>query len=314
LELKVPVSNETPFRVGSLTKQFTAAVLLQLADEGKLSIDDKLAKYYPDFPRGKDITLAQILHHTSGIHSFTEAPEYEKSLSLMHHTTDDMIDFIAKQPKTQDFEPGAGWAYSNSGYFILGGIVEKVTGQPLAKTLKDRLFTPLGLSHTALDDEEEIVPGRASGYSASGRGQFTNAGFVSMTVPGGAGAMRSTAEDLVKWNAALYGGKVVKPATLNAMMTPGKLNNGQLSSTAMPKRDNDRRTREYGYALSISDLEGHAQIGHAGGINGFNSQLAEFPKDHVTVVVLSNTIGKDVGADGVAERIERVALGLPPKK
>jgi CubicO group peptidase (beta-lactamase class C family) len=318
LELKVPVSNDTIFRIGSVTKQFTATVLLQLAEEGKLSLDDKLSKYYPDFPRAGDITLKQMLHHTSGIFSYTEDPGFASD-GMIKRTTDEMVTYIGKLPKTQDFEPGTDWHYSNSAYFILGGVIEKVAGQPLATVLNTRLFVPLGLTHTALDDEAEIVLGRAAGYAASAPGKFSNATFLSMTVPGAAGSMRSSAGDLVKWNAALYGGKVLKPASLKAMLTPGRLNNGETTASAMTALmtkagivERDGR-KEYGYALMFSDKEGHEKVDHGGGINGFNAALSEFPKDHLTVVVLANTIGKDAGAGKVADRIERIALGLAPK-
>jgi D-alanyl-D-alanine carboxypeptidase len=320
LELKVPVTNDSVFRVGSVTKQFTAVVLLQLQEEGKLSLDDRLAKYYPDYPRAADITLQQMLHHTSGIHSYTDDPGFANE-GMIKRTTDEMIAYLAKMPKLQDFEPGTDWYYSNSAYFILGGVIEKVTGKPLPESLQTRLFKPLGMTHTALDDETEIVPGRAAGYGATGPGKFTNATFLSMTIPGAAGSLRSSAGDLAKWNAALYGGKLLKPASLQAMLAPGKLGNGQTTAAAMAAlyaklgRPTDEDSgKEYGYALMLSKKGGHEKVDHGGGINGFNAHLSEFPKDHVTVVVLANTIGKDVGAGKVADRIERIVLGLPAKE
>ena len=299
LELKVPVSNDSVFRIGSVTKQFTAASILLLAEEGKLSLDDRLSKYYPGFPRAGDITLQQMLHHTSGIHSFTDVPDYP-TFAMTARSTEQMIDYIAKLPKTQDFEPGTSYTYSNSGYLILGGVVEKVSGQSLAAFFKTRLFVPLGMAHSAYDDEAEIVPGRVQGYDGSGRGKFRNTTFTSMTVPAGAGAIRSTASDLAIWTRALFGGKVLKATSVAAMITPGRLNDGKLSSTAMPKP-----AFEYGYALAISKEEGHRKIAHGGAIQGFTSALSYYPDDHVTVVVLSNAIGKDVGVTKIAERIER---------
>lgn len=313
LELKVPVNDDSVFLIGSVTKQFTAAALLQLRDEGKLSMDDRLAKYYPDYPRAADITIRQMLHHTSGLHNYTDDPSFIDQAALKR-STDDWVKSFAKMPKSQDFEPGAQWNYSNTAYFLLGGIVEKVEGKPLAAVLKARFFDPLGLSHTALDDEGDIVPGRVAGYDASGPGQFRNAALISMTIPAGAGAMRSSASDLARWNAALFGGKVLKPASLAEMTAPGKLGNGQLSSTAMPKRDGAPAMGEYGYALAISDLQGHPKIAHGGGIFGFNSSLSEFPKDRITVAVIANGIGKDVGAGKVARKIERIAVGLPAEQ
>jgi len=321
LEQHVPVTNNSVFRVGSVTKQFTAVALLLLAEEGKLSVRDKLSKYYPNFPRANDITLDEMLHHTSGIYNYTSAPNFAVD-GMIHRSTDEMVEFIGKLPKTQDFEPGTNWSYSNSAYFILGGVVEKAAGEPLAKVFKTRLFGPLGMTHSALDDETEIVDGRARGYSGAGPGKFTNAPFISMSIPGGAGSIRSTASDLAKWNAALYGGKILKPASLTAMLTPGKLSNGENSGVAMAKMmkaagapaDAASSNREYGYALFLSQEDGHRKVDHGGGIYGFSASLSEFPDDKTTVVVLSNAIGKDVGVSKVAGRIERLAIGLPPKK
>jgi D-alanyl-D-alanine carboxypeptidase len=321
LEQQVPVSNDSVFRVGSVTKQFTAVALLLLAEEGKISLQDKLSKYYPNFPRANDITLEQMLHHTSGIYNYTSAPSFAVD-GMVHRSTDEMVEYIGKLPKTQDFEPGTDWSYSNSAYFILGGVVEKAAGEPLAKVFKTRLFAPLGMTHTALDDETEIVAGRAIGYSASAPGKFSNAPFISMSIPGGAGSIRSTAGDLAKWNAALYGGKILKAASLAAMLTPGKLNNGENSGTAMAKMmaaagapaATQSAKHEYGYALFLSEVEGHRKIDHGGGIYGFSAALSEFPDDKTTVVVLSNVIGKDVGASKIADQIERLAIGVPAKK
>jgi len=316
LELNVPVNNDSVFLIGSVTKQFTAVALLKLQEEGKLSLDDKLSKYYPAFPNADSVTLKQMLHHTSGISNYTADASFMQWEGAQNRTTDDWIAQFARLPKTQDFPPGTAWNYSNTAYFILGGIVEKVSGKPLATVLHDRFFGPLGLKHTALDDESQIVPGRVAGYDGTGLKQFHNADFLSMTIPGGAGAMRSSADDLAHWNAALFGGKILKPASFQAMITPGKLNNGKNSSTGMPPRPDDKNkgSYEYGYALSIVDVDGHQRIGHGGGIPGFNSSLNQFPQDHVTVAVIANSIGKDVGAGKVAGRIERIMLGLPPKE
>lgn len=318
LEQHVAVDNDSVFRVGSVTKQFTAAALLLLAEEGKLSVKDKLSKYYPNFPRANDITLDEMLHHTSGIHNYTAEANFVND-GMVHRSTEEMVEFIGKMPKTQDFEPGTDWSYSNSAYFILGGVVEKVSGSTLAKVFKTRLFDPTGMTHSALDDETEIVRGRALGYSGSAPGAFTNAPFISMSIPGGAGSIRSTAGDLAKWNAALFGGKVLKAASLTAMETPGRLNNGETSGAAMVKLMSaggqpPAAHSEYGYALFLTEEEGHRKIDHGGGIYGFSSSLSEFPDDRTTVVVLCNSIGKDVGVSKIAKRIERLALGLPAKE
>ncbi len=310
LELNVPLGNESVLRIGSVTKQFAVAALLKLQEEGKLSTSDKLSKYYPKYPRAADVTLEQMLHHTSGLHSYTDDAILLDREGGLRLTTDQWVERFARMPKTQDFEPGTSWSYSNTAYFLLGGVIEKVEGKPLATVLSNRLFTPLGMTHTALDDESDVVPGRAEGYDAEGPGKYKNAKYLSMTIPGAAGAMRSSASDLVLWNSALFGGKVLKPASFQAMITPGRLENGQLGSTAMPKTDG-AEPGEYGYALGISKVEGHTRIGHGGGIYGFNTSLQEFPDDHLTVAVIANGIGKDVGVGKIGKRIERIMLGLP---
>ncbi|WP_157995422.1 serine hydrolase domain-containing protein [Peristeroidobacter soli] len=313
LELNVPVGNDSVFRIGSVTKQFTAAALLKLQEEGKLSTNDKLSKYYPAYPRAADVTLAQMLHHTSGLHNYTDDEVILGREAAVTLTTDQWVERFGRMTKTQDFEPGTRWSYSNTAYFLLGGIVEKVEGKPLATVLATRFFTPLGMKQTALDNEQDIVAGRVAGYDAEAPGKFKNARLISMTIPGGAGAMRSSASDLVKWNAALFGGKVLQPASFQAMIAPGRLNDGKLSSTAMTK-EGDALPSEYGYALGIAKVEGHTRIGHGGGIFGFNSSLQEFPDDHVTIAVIANGIGPKVGVGQITKRIERIALSLASKE
>ncbi|MDT9599935.1 serine hydrolase domain-containing protein [Sphingosinicella rhizophila] len=314
LEMSVPVTNDSVFRIGSVTKQFTAVALLQLQEAGKLSIDDTLSKYYPNYPRGGDITIRQMLNHTSGLYNYTSQEDYMKADAMVHRSTEEYVDYFSKMKKTQDFEPGTSWMYSNTAYYILGAIVEKVEGKPLGAVFQERFFGPLGMTRTAIDDENDIVAGRVEGYAADGPGKFKNATFISMTAPGGGGAMRSTASDLARWNAALFGGKLLKPASFAAMTAPGKLKDGQNSGIAIAKLAGmGMPAVEYGFGLMTQTVDGHAKVAHGGGINGFNAQLAEYPKDRLTVAVLSNTIGKDVGAGKVADEIERIALGLPPK-
>ncbi|OJU17725.1 MULTISPECIES: serine hydrolase domain-containing protein [unclassified Sphingomonas] len=310
LELNAPVTDDSVFRIGSLTKQFTTAALLKLQEEGKLSLDDRLSKYFPDFPRAGDITLLEMLHHTSGLHNYTDEPDAFTRLGPVTQTPEDMLRYFKTMPKLLDFEPGTNWNYSNTAYYILGLVVEKVERRPLAAVFKERFFARLDMQHTALDDEAEIVPGRVEGYASTGPGKFANAPFISMTVPGGAGAMRSSATDLVRWNAALFGGKVLSPASFQAMIAPGRLKDGEKSGAAIAKASGKPRG-DYGMGLFIDDLGGHPKISHGGGINGFNSSLSEFPRDHISVAVLANTIGKGVGAGKIAQRIERIVLELP---
>ena len=309
LELDVPVDNASVFRIGSITKQFTAAVLFKLQEEGKLSLGDALSKYYPDFPHAGEITLRQMLNHTSGLYNYTELPGFFSGPErMLNHTTDEMVAFLAKMPTTQDFAPGTSWHYSNTAYFMLGGVIEKVEKKPIDVVFKERIFAPLGMEHSAIDNEAEIVPGRVSGYDVASPGEFQNASFISMTVPGAAGSMRSTASDLIVWTQALFGGKLLKPASFAAMTSPGKLNDGRDSKVAFPSELSGQEA--YGMGLITSKLDGHRRIGHMGGINGFSASVAAFPQDHVIVAVLANGIGKEIGVGPLAERIQKIALGL----
>lgn len=306
LELNVPVDNDTVFRIGSVTKQFAAVALLQLQEENRLSVNDRLSKYYPNYPRAADITLAQMLNHTSGLHNYTVEESFKRRDKKQTMTTGQWVEYFAGMPTLQDFEPGTAYSYSNTAYFLLGAVIEKVEGKPLAAVFRDRFFVPLGMAHTAMDDEREIVPGRAAGYAADAQGRFRNAEFISLAAVGAAGAMRSTASDLVRWNDALFGGKLLKPASFKAMITPGKLNDGRLSSSSAKSALDG----EYGYGLVITSLEGRTCIRHHGGIDGFSSVLQQFPDDALTVVVLLNSLDEDKRAFNVAERIRRIAVGL----
>jgi CubicO group peptidase (beta-lactamase class C family) len=296
LEDGTRVTEHTVFRIGSVTKQFTAAAILLLAEDGKLSLDDRLAKYLPTFPRGGEVTLRQLLTHTSGIRNYTGYPDFLKGQSPRALTGDEMIAYIAGATPAYDFDPGTGWSYSNSGYLLLGIVVEKGSGQPLAQVLRTRIFEPLGLRDTRLDDLAEIVPGRASGYdkAAASPTGFANAGFIAMEVAAGAGAIRSTVGDLLKWNDALLGGKLLKPASLRMMLEPARLIDGRLASAARAGPAAAAATSEppsnYGFGITTGEQKGRRTIGHGGSINGFNASLTSYPDQKVTIVVLTNTL------------------------
>lgn len=325
LEQNAPATGATVFRVASVTKQFTAAAILRLAEQGKLSIDDSLAKTFPDFPRAGEVKIRHLLSHTSGLHNYTD----EKSGlhdCKWNGSVSERVAAIAGMPQLYDFSPGTQWSYSNSGYFLLGAIVEKVSGQPFGKFLEQQFFAPLGMSHTALDDSSDVVLNRASGYEVEGTGaarRVKNAPWSPIAVHGGAGALRSTAEDLAKWGAALLGGKVLKPESLRLMTTPVRLNDGRLASSDPQSMLGKMRQAsiaagmgdiEVGMGLNLQALAGHEKIGHGGGIPGFVASLNTYPAERVTVVVLSNTTGDVAVAKNYAQlvtSIERIALGLP---
>lgn len=314
LELATPVSAKTVFRIGSLTKQFTAAGVLLLAEQGKLKIDDKLSLYLPNFPRANDVTLRDLLDHTSGIHNFTESPVIDK-ISTSGATVEDLVNDIAGQSPLFDFEPGTGWWYSNSNYVLLGAVIEKVSGKTWAAFMKSEIFDKLGMTDTAADDARDVVPHRASGYSLIGGtpGKFRNADFTDMSVPYAAGALRSTAGDMARWNAALFGGKLLKAESLNEMLAPGRLRNGAETQTAIAWPGGKSFPPPPGYipgpysfGLDHHSEDGRRIIGHDGSIAGFNALMQTYVDEGLTIIVLTNT-------DGAAHPIEsRIAKLLAP--
>ncbi|MDT9600672.1 serine hydrolase domain-containing protein [Sphingosinicella rhizophila] len=307
LEHGVPVTQRTVFRTGSVTKQFTAAAILLLAEDGKLSVDDPLSKFFPDFPRASEVTVRELLTHTGGVRNYTAVEDYFPTLGRQDLTTEQMVDYIAKLEKPYDFDPGTSWSYSNSGYFLLGAIIEKLSGQSYAAFMKARIFDPLGLSDTAVDDTTELVPHRADGYEVvkDAPGKYTNTTYIAMGAAAAAGAIRSTVGDLLKWQNALLGGKLLKPGSLAMMIEPVKLKNGSLSGTARKPDPAGRPPSEYGFGLSMRTEDGRRVIGHGGNINGFNSYTQNFPDQKVSIAVLANTGGRPAGEAGtkIAEAI-----------
>lgn len=268
LEWDIPNSPNTKFRLGSVTKQFTAASILLLEERGKLSVNDPVKKYMPDAPAAWDkITIFNLLTHTSGIPNFTSFPDYP-TFGAFATTPAELV--ARFKDKRLDFQPGELWEYSNSGYVLLTYLIEKITGGTYEAFVRDNLFTPLGMKDSGYDSNTALISHRASGYNFS-NGKFTNAGFVHMTVPQGAGALYSTTEDLLKWEQGLFGGKVLQPASLKKMTTPFKDN--------------------YAFGLAVHSADGHQVIDHSGGIQGFNTELAYYPDDQLTVVVLANVVG-----------------------
>jgi CubicO group peptidase (beta-lactamase class C family) len=296
-------------RIGSITKQFTATAILLLAEDGKLSIDDALAVYLPEFPRAKDLPLRRILSHTAGLGNYTEEPpgQFLKDIRPDRNTAE-LVAWMAASPNLQRSEPGTAWRYSNTGYVLLGAVVERASGKSYGQFLSERIFKPLGLSDTALDHNTDVVPRRAEGYSIDVRAPsgFDNAAYISMTAPGGAGALRSTCVDLCAWHTALLGGKVLKPDSLKAMTTPAVLNNGELPTTPGP--DGKPAPIRYGFGLIVDEAQGHRTVGHGGGIPGFSTQLQSLPEEGITLAFFRNC---DSGpGPGVAPDVARAPADL----
>jgi CubicO group peptidase (beta-lactamase class C family) len=294
LETSTPVTPESVFHVGSVTKQFTATALALLAEDGKLSLDDRLSRFLPLFPRAGDVTLRQMVTHTSGLGNYTDTEPRDAFYRAARLDYDDphLLAAMAATAPLFKTEPGTAWAYSNTAYVLLGLVVQIAAGQKYGDFLKRRLFDPAGLTQTAVDDLAEVVPHRANGYSkGEGGGKFRNAAFISMTFPHAAGALRSTPSDLCRWHAALLGGRIVRPATLKEMLTPVRLPNGELPPAPpnpMAKPDSPK-TVKYGFGLMFGDFEGHEYTEHDGGIFGFLSLFRSFWPQQVTVAVLMNS-------------------------
>ena len=278
LEHHVPVTPETKFRIGSITKQFTASAILKLQEEGKLSVDDKLSKFIPDYPRGDEVTIHHLLTHTSGIHSYTSKPDFSDTVTVEVKKPEDLIETF--KDDEFDFDPGEKWLYNNSGYFLLGYIVEKVSGESFADYLKNNLFEPLSMDNTGIHHWKPILEHEATGYSYE-NGKFHNALDWDMSRGGGAGALYSTVGDLYHWNEAVFNGKVLGESSLEAAFTPVTLNDGSKANAMGGK---------YGYGWMFSEVRGMKEIAHGGGLNGWSAYLTRYPKQNFTVSVLSNCL------------------------
>jgi CubicO group peptidase (beta-lactamase class C family) len=268
LEWNVPNTPSTKFRLGSLTKQFTAASILLLEERGKLKVESPVKMYLPDIPvTWNQITVFHLLTHTSGIPNFTSFPEY-RSWEPFSSTVKQLV--ARFQDKPLDFSPGEKWSYSNSGYVVLGYLIETLSGVSYEQFVKNNIFTPLGMKDSGYDSNAEVIHNRAAGYAPSLNGPV-NAGFVHMSIPYSAGALYSTAEDLLRWEQGLFAAKVVSAASLQKMITPFK--------------------SDYAYGLMVHTAYGRRVIEHNGGIEGFNTFLAYYPDDKVTIAVLANLNG-----------------------
>jgi CubicO group peptidase (beta-lactamase class C family) len=295
LELGVPLAPGMVFEIGSITKQFTAAAIMMLAEEGTLSIADPITKHLPDYPAyGDSITVEHLLTHTSGIVSYTGIPGYMATKVMQDVTPADLIAVFRDLPV--EFTPGARWAYNNSGYILLGAIIEAASGMPYADFVEQRIFEPLGMQHAYYGSSSRIIPRRASGYDGGGDG-VVNQRYLSFSQPYAAGSLMMTVEDWHRWSRALFGGQVVSATSLERMTTPFVLTNGD--------------TTQYGYGLGTGDVRGHRTIRHGGGIFGFATDGMYLPEEDVYVAVFANTTANDVGPGLVATRLAAAAVGDP---
>jgi D-alanyl-D-alanine carboxypeptidase len=296
LETQTATTPKSVYMIGSITKQFTAASVMLLAEAGKLSVDDSLSKYFPDFPRGGEITLRQMLTHTSGLGDYQiGATSIQRARLIQQARLDYDADALYKAMLATDplyvSSPGTVWVYSDTAYVLLGLIVQKLAGEPYGSFFRDGVIARAGLADTAVDDAADVVSHRASGYaSRKGEpGRWDNAHYISKTFEGGAGAVRSTSEDLCRWHEALWGGRVVSAASLKEMVTPNRLKGGELPMSAPgPGYTAPPAPVQYGFGLETTTVDGRQSIGHTGHIPGFSSSLQTFPTEGVSIAILTN--------------------------
>jgi D-alanyl-D-alanine carboxypeptidase len=294
LELAVPIRPEMVFRIGSLTKQFLAMAILELAGRGKLALDDDLTRFLPGYPtHGQRITVENLLTHTSGIKSYTSLPGWER-WGREDLTVQQVIDRFKDQPP--DFAPGERWLYDNSGYVLLGAILEKVTGEECGAWMTAHLLAPLALAHTYWGDGERLVPGRVAGYQGA-PGHYFNVEHLITPHAYADGALLSSVDDLARWDRALAAGTLARKDLLDRMFTPYRLRDG--------------RSTNYGYGWEIWSYEGHRVVEHDGIVNGFKAEILRMPEDRVLVVVLSNSLGHQPTPQALGVELAALAIGKP---
>lgn len=274
LEWKAPAGGSTVMRIGSLTKQFTAAAIMKLHEQGKIGLDDPISKYLPDFDAGgHTVTIRQLLTHTSGIPNYTVQKGFGEASQRADLGEQDVLKLVAGVPF--DFEPGTKWAYSNTNFFLLGMIVEKLSGRSYAEYMEGEFFKPLGLAHTRYDVSRALIPERARGYDFDPATRTPiNSLPINMVSAGGAGGLMSTAGDLIRWQIALTGGRAIDAASFQQMI-------------AAPV-STGRGDADYGFGLVIDQFAGQHRIWHNGGINGFNSNLTWLPDAGLRIALISN--------------------------
>jgi D-alanyl-D-alanine carboxypeptidase len=288
-EWLIPNTPQTKFRIFSLTKQFTAAAILLLQEQGKLSVSDPVSRYISDLPdEWRKITLHQLLTHTSGLPEYTQSPEIN-SINLIGASPQQLIALVKSKPL--QFTPGSKLAYSNTGYVLLGMIIEKVSGQSYSAFLKERIFASLHLNDTGYDEATTVIPERASGYQFKD-GSILNAKYLDMTVPYAAGGLYSTVNDLFKWNEALAGEKFLSATSQKQMFAIYPEASGYGA--------------HYGYGIVISEKFGQPLYYHGGGGNGFATAIQRYPKENICIVVLSNL--ESVKSWDVATEVAEVVL------
>ena len=274
MEWNIPNTPDTKFRLGSITKQFTATIILQLVEQGKIKLDGKLSDYLPDYRKdvGEKVTIHNLLTHTSGIPNYTSQPGFFENVSRNPYKVDEFVKKYASGDL--EFAPGSKFVYDNSGYFLLGAIIEHVTGKPYEQVLKENIFDPVGMKNTGYDHHDTIIAKRAAGYVKTAGG-YANAPYLDMSIPYAAGSLYSTVEDLYLWDQALYTDKLLSAQSKALMYTPF------LEGYA------------YGWVVTNASFKQNNAdvpvITHGGGINGFTTTIVRFPKEKNLIVMLDNS-------------------------
>jgi D-alanyl-D-alanine carboxypeptidase len=295
LELGVPLRPDSVFRLGSVTKQFTAAGIMMLVEQGKLVLQDPIEKYLPGYPtQGHVITVEHLLTHTSGIQSYTDIPGWMAGKVMADLSVQELVDGFKNEP--MQFAPGTQYRYNNSAYVLLGAIIEKVSGQTYEQFVNERIFKPAGMRSAYYGSNGPIIPKRAQGYTG-GSASPQNARYLSMTQPYAAGSLSAAVDDLAAWDAALYTETLLKASSLEQMWRPYKLKDG--TST------------DYGYGWSVSKLRARPTVEHGGGIFGFSTYVLRVPGDRVYVAVLCNSDSPAAAPSYIAKRVGAIAIGNP---
>jgi CubicO group peptidase (beta-lactamase class C family) len=284
-QLNAPNTPQTVFRIASLTKQFTALAVMQLQERGKLNVNDAICKHLEDCPSAwQSVTIRRLLTHTSGIPNFSSLPDWDDKLSIQPFTKTDFVKVFRDLPLL--FAPGENFRYSNSGYYLLGLIIESASGETYQDFLKKNIFAPLGMKHTGLYEPRPLTPNLATGYYWS-LNSYVNAPYHDSTGSFSNGGLISTTNDLLLWDQALYTEKLVSRKSLDEIFTPGK--------------------RNYGYGWIIEKRFNRNSMGHSGSFNGFSSFILRFPDERLTVVVLSNS--DEASATKVANNLAAIVFG-----
>jgi len=293
LELDVPTPPKATYEIGSVTKQFTAAAILLLAEQGKLSLDDDITTFLPEYPTsGHRVTIRRLLNHTSGIKGYTEMPAF-REFQRLKRPRQELVALFSHEPF--EFAPGEQQTYNNSAFFLLGLVIEKVSGASYEAFVQTHLFDKVGMPDSYYCSERTVRKNHAHGYDTE-KDELVQKGYLEHLWPYAAGSLCSNTTDLVAWTRALHAGKVLRPESYRELIAPGVLNDGTKI--------------RYGLGIAVGDIGGRRAIAHGGGISGFLSEVEYFPDDDLVIVVLLNTNGPVAPRD-LARQIADVVLPRP---